>query len=241
MHNLTRETDRVRTFLDEPPPPLPVDSERSRLDQILDRGLLRVGFLPDHLPFAFVNTEAEAVGFDLEMARSLAESLGVELELIRIDKIDHFKYLTDGSYDLIMSGLILTSSKPLEAGFSNPYLNQTLAFLTLDHRSRDFASRRELQRHNGLRIGVVETLADWTPRLTGYLNDAEIEVVSSPRSFCRSQTDLDAVLFTAEAGSAWTLLYPSYSFVFGRDPATGRGQGLPGRNGLGLLLAERRD
>ena len=213
MHNLTRESAPARTFLDELPPPLPLDSERSRLDQIVARGVIRVGFLPDRLPFAFVNTDAEAVGFDLEMARALAENLRVKLEFIRLQKGDHLRSLADGTCDIIMSGLILTPSKPLEARFSQPYLDQTLAFLTLDHRRRDFASRRELQRQPDLRIGVVESLTDWIPRLTNYLSEPEIEIIGSARPFSRGQTDLDAVLFTAEAGSAWTLLYPAYSVV----------------------------
>jgi len=211
MHNLTRQSESVRTFLDEVPPPMPLDPERSRLEQILDRGLLRVGFLPDRLPFAFVNTKAEAVGFDLEMARSLAEDLGVDLEIVRLEKGERFDRLADGTCDILMSGLILTPSKPLEARFSQPYLDQTLAFLTLDYRRRDFSSRQELQRQHDLRIGVADALADWAPRLTNYLPDAEIEILSSVRSFARGKADLDAVLFTAEAGSAWTLLYPSYS------------------------------
>ena len=211
MHNLTRQTASVRTFLAELPPSLPVDPEGSRLDEILRRGLLRVGFLPDRLPFAFVNSETQAVGFDLEMARSLAEDLGVDLEIVRLEKGKQFDRLADGTCDILMSGLILTPSKPLQARYSQPYLDQTLAFLTLDHQRRDFASRRELQRHRGLRIGVSDALADWAPRLTNYLPDAEIEILSSVRSFARGKADLDAVLFTAEAGSAWTLLYPSFS------------------------------
>ncbi|MEX1311352.1 MAG: transporter substrate-binding domain-containing protein, partial [Candidatus Sulfomarinibacteraceae bacterium] len=193
------------------PVPLPLDPSRSRLDLIRDRGLLRVGFLPDRLPFAFVNSEAQAVGFDLEMARVLAEDLGVGLELVRLGTDNHFASLNDGTCDLIMSGLILTPSKPLEARFSRPYLDQTLAFLTPDHRRREFANRNALQRSRDLRIGVVEPLADWIPRVQTYLPEAEIEIITSARSFVRGETELDAVLFTAEAGSAWTLLYPSYS------------------------------
>ena len=73
------------------------------------------------------------------------------------------------------------------------------------------SARELLQQQRGLKIGVAESLADWAPRLTEYLPAAGIGVVDSPRSFARGETELDAVLFTAEAGSAWTLLYPSFS------------------------------
>jgi hypothetical protein len=55
------------------------------------------------------------------------------------------------------------------------------------------------------------TLPEWAPRLTGYLSDAGVGVVPSPRAFTQGEVELDVVLFTAEAGSAWTLLYPSYT------------------------------
>ncbi|MEX1309749.1 MAG: cation:dicarboxylase symporter family transporter, partial [Candidatus Sulfomarinibacteraceae bacterium] len=49
MHNLSRDSIQARTYLDRVPVPLPLDPSRSRLDLIRDRGLLRVGFLPDRL------------------------------------------------------------------------------------------------------------------------------------------------------------------------------------------------
>jgi ABC-type amino acid transport substrate-binding protein len=211
MHTLSREAAPVETHLRDLPPPRPLEEGRSRLDLISSSGVLRVGFLPDRLPFAFVNAAGEAVGFDLEMARVLAESMGADLEIVRLDSSDHLERLSDGTCDILMSGLILTPSKPRHARYSRPYLDQTLAFLTLDHRRRDFSSRKILQRQRGLKIGVAEALADWAPRVTGYLTEAGVRVVPSPRAFTKGEVELDAVLFTAEAGSAWTLLYPSYA------------------------------
>ena len=46
------------------------------LDTIRQRGVLRVGYLPDSLPFAFVNQGGDLVGFDIELAHDLARELG---------------------------------------------------------------------------------------------------------------------------------------------------------------------
>jgi ABC-type amino acid transport substrate-binding protein len=212
MHTVLENTGPVTAYLENVPPPLPLDPERSRLHQIRERGVLRVGFLRDRLPFAFVNSAGQAVGFDLEMARHLAQDLGVHLELVRLEQGNHFGRLADGTCDLLMSGLVLTPSKPLRASFTRPYLEQTLAFLMPDYRRRDFSSRDAIQRQRDLRIGVPDFLASWGPRLAGYLSDAEVVGVTSPRPFLRGQaSQLDAILYTAEAGSAWTLLYPSFS------------------------------
>ena len=53
------------------------EAGRSRLDQILARGLLRVGYLEDSLPYAFVNSEAELVGMDVDLANVMAREMGV--------------------------------------------------------------------------------------------------------------------------------------------------------------------
>ena len=46
--------------------------------------MLRVGYLPDNLPFAFFNAAGDLVGFDIEMAHTLARDLRVELEFVPI-------------------------------------------------------------------------------------------------------------------------------------------------------------
>lgn len=211
MHFM-EETARTRSFLSSLPEPFPVDPDISRLEQVRARGVLRVGFFPNSLPFAFVNSEGRAVGFDLEMADLLAADLGVTLEIVRIGRQYAVERLEDGTVDVIMSGLVLTSSKPLLATFTRPHMNQTLAFLVRDDRQRDFATHESIKRQVPLRVGIVPELADWVPRISRYVPDAELEELDSPRGFLRGERDdLDAVLYVAEAGSAWTLLYPSYS------------------------------
>jgi ABC-type amino acid transport substrate-binding protein len=48
--------------------------------------------------------------------------------------------------------------------------------------------------------------------LEQYLPRAEVVIQESPRAFLRGEVEgLDAFLTTAEAGSAWTLVYPGFS------------------------------
>ena len=68
-----------------PPPPPPGDPATSRFAQMLARETLRVGYLPDNLPFAFFNAAGKLVGFDIEMAHILARELGLALELMPIE------------------------------------------------------------------------------------------------------------------------------------------------------------
>ncbi len=45
--------------------------------------------------------------------------------------------------------------------------------------------------------------------------NAELRKTDSPRSFFK-QTDADALAFTVEAGSAWSLIYPEYTALMPR-------------------------
>ena len=49
------------------------------------RGVLRVGYFEDSLPYAFFNRRGELVGFDVEMALQLARDLGVTAELVPVE------------------------------------------------------------------------------------------------------------------------------------------------------------
>ncbi len=56
---------------------------------------------------------------------------------------------------------------------------------------------------SGLALGI----------LTGIFLGEMVDV-ASPRPFLRGEReDLDAVVYSAEGGSAWTLVYPNYSIV----------------------------
>ena len=66
--------------------PVPADpaAVTSTLDAIRARGSLRVGYLPDSLPYAFFNERGDLVGYDVELANRLAIELGVRLELVPV-------------------------------------------------------------------------------------------------------------------------------------------------------------
>ena len=126
----------------------------SVLDRVRERGQLRVGYFEDSLPFVFTNARGNLVGFDVDMALQLASDLGVRLELVPADA----KMLTTGleadSYDLLMSGVPVTADRAMSVLFTTSYLDETLAFLVLDHRRAEFSSWDAIRAQPGLRIGV---------------------------------------------------------------------------------------
>jgi Na+/H+-dicarboxylate symporter len=181
------------------------------LERILADGVLRVGWARDLLPFVFRNDRGELVGFDVEMAHALARDFGVALELVEIPRQGPEASLASGLVDVLMTGLVVTPERLGTMRFSDPYLEMSLCLIVPDHRRDEFNSRKALSRHARLRLGVPPN-SYYADKIQRYLPQAELVELASPREFFRgSQTDLDGMLFAAESGSAWTLIYPEFT------------------------------
>jgi Na+/H+-dicarboxylate symporter len=195
----------------ETPPAGDVVPGRSRLDQIVARGVLRVGYLEDSLPNVFVNSEAQLVGLDVDLANVLAHDLGVDLEFVSVSSESMASDLEAGRCDLMMSGLAVTPNRMLEMRFSEPYMRATMGFVVSDHVRGKFSSRDAVKALSRPRIGVLD-LPYYIDTLRGYLPRAEIVKLDSPSDFFRQRSEgLDALFLTAERGSAWTLIHPEFS------------------------------
>jgi len=186
-------------------------SGTSEVDIIKRRGTLRIGYFGDALPFAFENKSGKLVGFDIEMAHILARDMKVKPELIKIERNKAGELLNQGTIDIVMSGIAITLDKISEMEMTNSYLNQTFAFIVKDYRLNDFNSRSKLKSLKKVKIGVPN-VPYYIDKIKQYLPQAEIIITGSPKDFFeRKDQDLDAYAYSAEAGSAWSLIHPEYT------------------------------
>jgi ABC-type amino acid transport substrate-binding protein len=81
------------------PNPVPLKPQQSRLDRIRERKVIRVGFNPDDLPFSYFNAEGKLVGFDIDMAYSLAGDLGVSIEFVPFETPRLSEQLDNDDFD----------------------------------------------------------------------------------------------------------------------------------------------
>jgi Na+/H+-dicarboxylate symporter/ABC-type amino acid transport substrate-binding protein len=181
-----------------------------RLNVIQKRGVLRVGYYINRLPFAFRNDKGELVGFDIEMAHNLARELGVKVEFVKIKENTGYNFLNDGKIDIIMSGVFLTTDLIKKCAISKSYMDQTIAFIVPDYLRDKFNSADALFTSKGYSVGVTDKY--YLDKLKRVLPNIEVKKLSSPRAFFKSEyKNTTALLYFAEAGSAWTLIYPSFS------------------------------
>jgi ABC-type amino acid transport substrate-binding protein len=201
------------------PNPDPRQPGESLLERIRRRGVLRVGFNADKLPFAYFNQQGELVGFDVAMAHDLARDLGVQLEFVPFDRSTLVSQLGDDHFDVVMSGLVGTLERAEAMLHTAPYLDVTLALVVPDYRVPGFASLDAMRRSAGLRIGFVDLSRGFLDRFRDALPNAElIELPTSRTFFEEPGRDLDALLTSAESGSAYTLFFPQYEVVVPEGP-----------------------
>jgi ABC-type amino acid transport substrate-binding protein len=184
------------------------------LSLIKQRGALRVGYLRDSLPYAFFNAADELVGLDVEMAYHLAAELNVPLEFVPIDRERMVEQVNLGDCDILMSGVAITTMRASQMTFSTDYVDETMAFVVPDSARGDYASWSQVEKLSGVRLGIQD-VPYYIQKMRERLPAADLKVLQSPLEFFRDheRDGLDALVFAAERGSAWTLMYPNFTVV----------------------------
>jgi len=91
------------------------------LQEILAAGKVRIGVPIDEPPFGSVDANNQAVGLDVDMAKNIAEALGVELEMQQITGANRVPYLATDRLDIVISAMGATPERALQIAFSSPY------------------------------------------------------------------------------------------------------------------------
>ena len=97
----------------------------TRLDDILAKGVLRVGSTGDYKPFTFLDKSKGAFeGFDIDMANELGRALGVKVEFVPTSWPTLMKDYEAGQFDIAMGGISITLERAKKAYFSSAYMRE---------------------------------------------------------------------------------------------------------------------
>lgn len=96
-----------------------------RLEKIRQSGKLRVATEPYFPPQEFIDPDKEGqdsyVGSDMELAKLIAERMGVELEIVPMEFTDVLTAVAQGDVDLAISGLAFTPGRAASMELSKGY------------------------------------------------------------------------------------------------------------------------
>ena len=118
-------------------------SNENLQEKVVKKGKLVVAISPDYAPFEFkalVNGKDTIVGADVELAKAIAEELGVKLELSSMSFDNVLSSLQTGKADMAISGLSATKERKNAYDFSDPYYETENAILVKSSNLDKFAS-----------------------------------------------------------------------------------------------------
>ena len=95
--------------------------DRSKDTSAAATGKLIVGFDQSYPPYGYVGDDGEYTGFDLDLARAVAEEQGWELELEAIDWDAKDTMLESGAINCIWNGFTMDNRED-DYTFSDPYM-----------------------------------------------------------------------------------------------------------------------
>jgi len=216
---LLEEPVESRLLTEAVPNPAPLEPGEALLERVRRRGVLRVGYNQDKLPFAYFNIHGELVGFDINMAHYLARDLGVTLEFVPFQRSTLAQQMDNDDFDIVMAGLVGTLERAEAMQMSEPYMDVTLSLVVPDYRVRDFKAYSSMRELDELKIGFVDLSQGFVDRLRRFLPNAElVELPTNRAFFAHAHKELDALLISAESGAAFTLFYPEFEVVVPDGP-----------------------
>lgn len=137
----------------------------SAVARILRDAKVRVGILYNAAPFGLLNIRGEVSGMDADIARSLAEAWGVEVEFVQVTRQTALDMLTQGNVDFLAAAQVHHRRLDDQVEFSHTYYQGGQALMV---RNDDGAA--VLAHMDGRKVGVVkgtpaqEAVAAWQER-----------------------------------------------------------------------------
>ena len=99
-------------------------SEKNIYETILHNGTIKVGVNTDSRPFAFYNQKGELEGYDIDLAKRIAEYIlgsGEKVKFIPVTPSDRLLKISTGEVDIVIATMTITPQRREIIEFSVPY------------------------------------------------------------------------------------------------------------------------
>ena len=72
-------------------------------NKVMSRGKIVVGVKADYKPWGYRDTSGDIVGMEIDMAKDVANKMGVDLELVAVQSSNRMQFLENGKIDLMIA------------------------------------------------------------------------------------------------------------------------------------------
>jgi polar amino acid transport system substrate-binding protein len=136
-------------------------TKESTLEQIMKRGVLRVG-MDTFVPWAMKSKTGEFVGFEIDVARQLAEDMGVKVEFVPTKWAGIIPALLTGKFDVIIGGMGIRPQRALKVNFTIPYDYSGMSMVAHKEKAAGFSSLADFNKPDvelAVKLGTTAVMA----------------------------------------------------------------------------------
>ena len=128
------------------------------VQEIVDRGVLRVGVKQDLPNFGYRDPESNRyTGMEVEIAKKVAAELGVDIEFTPVTAQTRGALLDNGQLDMVIATFTITEERKELYNFTTPYYTDAVGFLV----RKDSNIQSSWEALDGLTIGVTQGSIQW--------------------------------------------------------------------------------
>ena len=157
----------------------------SDLEYVKGKGTLVVG-ITEFEPMDYQDASGQWIGFDADLAKAFAGSLGVEAEFQLIDWDSKVMELEGKTLDVVWNGMTLTDDVKAAMACSNPYFNNAQVVIVKKDKADDYQTVESLE---GLQFAAEN----------GSAGQAEVEKLGND---CTATQDQATALLEVQSGTA---------------------------------------
>jgi polar amino acid transport system substrate-binding protein len=187
-------------------------TKESTLEQILQRGVMRVG-MDTFVPWAMKDKTGNFVGFEIDVAKQLAEDMGVKVEFVPTKWAGIIPALLTGKFDVIIGGMGIRAQRALKVNFSIPYDYSGMSIVASKKLAAGFNSLEDFNRPEvqlACKLGTTAVMAakKYMPKATLRLFEDEAQAYQELRN-----GNVYAVVGSAPRPAFEALQYPDTLFM----------------------------
>ncbi len=182
--------------------------EKDVFERILTTKVLRVGYNSQAIPFCFLNTEGNVVGYDMAFAYELAYDLDCSLELVPLNYNDLANELNQGTYDIAMSAVTVNEERLKKMTFTTSYMTPRLVFLVKEVKRKQFSKLEKVHKLPSLKIAVLKG-SSFESIAKERFPEKSLILLNSYDEFIHVDTNV-ALLWEEQEALAWSIFHRGF-------------------------------
>ncbi|MEM2824079.1 MAG: ABC transporter substrate-binding protein [Thermofilaceae archaeon] len=185
------------------------------VERIKARGVLIVGTSADWPPFEYVDKDGNVVGIDIEIAKRIAQELGVRLEVKDMKFAALIEAVQKGAVDIVLADMTPTAERGKTVDFSIPYyFSKGNAIVVLKDKLGSVQKVEDLYgKKIGVQLGTIQE--EWAQAaLEGKSQIITYDRVYPEMFMALKRGDIDVMVLGDTVGAALCKKLPELTIAF---------------------------